>query len=191
MAVDKTAEREEKVRALQEKLTSGVEQLVTGADWKRVIEFAARFRSRSFSNTLLIALAHAEAFEKGLVPSPYPAYVAGYKQWQPVGPVGGRADPVETVHATRLVGLPYREGELFPQTSGDDRLVRSLLDSTSPCPRARRPGVGDRHQYAGGDRDGYLVRLQALPDRPGAEYCPDPPQPQHTGRPREPAGDPL
>lgn len=82
MAVDKTAEREERLRALQEKLTSGVEQLVTGEDWKRAIEFAARFRSRSFSNTLLIALAHAEAFEKGLVPSPYPTYVAGYKQWQ-------------------------------------------------------------------------------------------------------------
>ena len=85
MAVDKTAEREEKLRALRDKLTAGVEQLVTGEDWKRAIEFAARFRSRSFSNTLLIALAHAEAFEKGLVPNPYPTYVAGYRQWQHLG----------------------------------------------------------------------------------------------------------
>ena len=85
MVVDKTAEREEKLRALQEKLTSSVEQLVTGEDWKRAIEFAARFRGRSFSNSLLIAVAHAEAHEKGLVAAPYPTYVAGYKQWQQLG----------------------------------------------------------------------------------------------------------
>lgn len=85
MAVDKSAEREEKLRALQEKLASGVEQLVTGEDWKRAIEFAARFRGRSFGNTVLITLQAAEAYERGLVPSPYPTYVAGYRQWQQLG----------------------------------------------------------------------------------------------------------
>lgn len=85
MAVDRTAERDEKLRALQDKLIAGVEQLVTGEDWKRAVEFAARFRSRSFSNALLIAVQAAEAYEQGRIPSPDPSYVAGYRQWQQLG----------------------------------------------------------------------------------------------------------
>lgn len=82
MAVDKTTAREEKLRALQERLTTGVEQLVTGEDWKRALEFAAKFRSRSFGNSILIYVQHLEAYEQGRVPHPTPTLVAGYRQWQ-------------------------------------------------------------------------------------------------------------
>ena len=41
------AAREEKLEALQQKLTESVGALVTGEDWKRALEFAAKFRSRS------------------------------------------------------------------------------------------------------------------------------------------------
>lgn len=82
MAIDKNAAREEKLRALRERLTSGVEQLVTGEDWKRAMEFAAKFRSRSFGNSILIYVQHLEAYEKSRVPHPTPTHVAGYRQWQ-------------------------------------------------------------------------------------------------------------
>jgi hypothetical protein len=78
-------EREAKLAAVHAKLAESVSALVTGDDWKRALEFAAKFRSRSFSNVLLICQAHAEAFEQGRVPSPTPTYVAGYKQWQALG----------------------------------------------------------------------------------------------------------
>ena len=55
--------------------------LVTGDDWKRALEFAARFRSRSFNNTMLIYVQHYAAFQQGRVPEPMPTYVAGYRQW--------------------------------------------------------------------------------------------------------------
>lgn len=38
--------REAKLEALQQQLTASVEALVTGEDWKRALEFAAKFRSR-------------------------------------------------------------------------------------------------------------------------------------------------
>lgn len=41
------ASSEEKLDALQQKLAESVGNLVTGDDWKRAIEFAARFRTRS------------------------------------------------------------------------------------------------------------------------------------------------
>lgn len=75
------AAREEKLEALQQRLTESVGALVTGEDWKRVLDFAARFRSRSFNNTMLIYVQHHAAFEQGRVPAPVPTYVAGFKQW--------------------------------------------------------------------------------------------------------------
>lgn len=75
------AAREEKLQALQQKLNESVSALVTGEDWKRAMEFAARFRSRSFNNTVLIHVQHDAAFRAGLVPEPMPTYVAGFHQW--------------------------------------------------------------------------------------------------------------
>ena len=82
---EKIAERNAKIDALHAKLTGAVEQLVTGDDWRRAIEFAAKFRARSFNNTLLIWLQNYAAYEAGLVPDPFPQYVAGFKQWQQLG----------------------------------------------------------------------------------------------------------
>ncbi|CAL8974528.1 hypothetical protein TESS_TESS_02788 [Tessaracoccus sp. O5.2] len=47
------AKRDAKLDELHEKLTGAVETLVSGRDWARALAFAARFRSRSFNNTLL------------------------------------------------------------------------------------------------------------------------------------------
>jgi hypothetical protein len=79
------AEREAKIAELHERLASAVEQLVTGDAWVAALEFAARFRTRSFNNVLLIHAQHAAAFELGKVPDPVPSYVAGFKQWQALG----------------------------------------------------------------------------------------------------------
>jgi hypothetical protein len=38
-----------------------------------------------FTNTLLIWLQHAEAYEQGRVRTPEPTYVAGFRQWQQLG----------------------------------------------------------------------------------------------------------
>lgn len=82
---EKVAERDAKLDALQAKLTDAVQQLVTGEDWRHAMEFAARFRARSFNNTLLIWVQHAVAHAEGRVPDPNPTYVAGFKQWQSLG----------------------------------------------------------------------------------------------------------
>src|SRR5690606_36152409 len=77
--------REAKLDELYDKLTGAVERLVTGDDWADALRFAARFRSRSFNNVLLIWQQHVANFEAGNVETPFPSYVAGYKQWQQLG----------------------------------------------------------------------------------------------------------
>ncbi len=77
--------REEKLEEIASRLEAAVEELTTGEDWIRAITFAARFRSRSFGNTLLICSQHVAAYVEGRVTAPYPTYVAGYKQWQQLG----------------------------------------------------------------------------------------------------------
>lgn len=65
-------DRNAKVDALHEKLTSAVESLVAAEDWQRAMEFAARFRARSFNNTLLIWVQHAIAHAPKVVSPPPP-----------------------------------------------------------------------------------------------------------------------
>jgi hypothetical protein len=68
---------EAKLERLHAQLADAVATLVTGDDWVRAVEFAARFRSRSFNNTMLIWTQHLAAFEQGRVAEPTPTYVAG------------------------------------------------------------------------------------------------------------------
>lgn len=81
----KAAEREARLAELHERLNGAVDDLVSGEDWMRAMRFAARFRSRSFNNTLLIWLQHAAAFEAGETTTPEPTYVAGFHQWKALG----------------------------------------------------------------------------------------------------------
>lgn len=76
------AAQEAKLDELHERLSAAVETLVSGEDWARALAFAARFRSRSFNNTLLIWVQHEQAFAQGRTPVAVPSYVAGYKDWQ-------------------------------------------------------------------------------------------------------------
>jgi hypothetical protein len=79
------AARDAKLDALQQQLGNAVAALVTGDDWKRALTFAAQFRGRSFSNTMLIYAQHFAAYGEGRVPEPTPTYVAGFKQWLSLG----------------------------------------------------------------------------------------------------------
>lgn len=79
------SQRAAKLDAVHDKLIGAVDALVTGDDWRRALEFATRFRSRSFNNTMLISTQHFAAFNEGRVPEPVPSYVAGFKQWLSLG----------------------------------------------------------------------------------------------------------
>src|SRR4051812_35997652 len=77
--------REARLEALQQQLSDAVAALVTGEEWKRALTFAARFRSRSFNNTMLIYAQHYAAHKEGRVPHPTTTYVAGFHQWLSLG----------------------------------------------------------------------------------------------------------
>jgi antirestriction protein ArdC len=82
---DWKAAREEKLQRLQDRLARAVEAMTTGDDWIKAVQFAARFRSRSFSNTVLIWAQHIDAHAQGRVEAEYPTLVAGYRQWEQLG----------------------------------------------------------------------------------------------------------
>lgn len=79
------AGQREKLARLDEKIAQRVEQLVTGDDWLNALRFAARFRTRSFLNTLAIYFQHQAAFAEGRVPEPVPTLVAGHADWRRLG----------------------------------------------------------------------------------------------------------
>lgn len=77
--------RDAKLAEVSQRLETAVERLVSGDDWLAAMAFAARFRSRSFGNTLLIFAQHQDAHERGRVSEPFPTYVAGFQQWKVLG----------------------------------------------------------------------------------------------------------
>ena len=103
------AAREAKLEELQQQLAQSVIPLVTGEDWKRALEFAARFRSRSFINTMLIYVQHYSAYKEGRVPRA-DAHVAGFHQWLALGSqvVGGQHG-YPSSHLSQLGSRPARQ----------------------------------------------------------------------------------
>lgn len=79
------ASQQRKLERLDEQIAQRVEQLVTGDDWLNALRFAAKFRTRSFLNTLGIFIQHQQAFAKGRVPEPTPTLLAGYGEWRRLG----------------------------------------------------------------------------------------------------------
>lgn len=123
------AEQDAKLDALHERLTQAVSGLVSGEDWKRAMEFAARFRSRSFNNTLLIYVQHYSAFREGRVPEPMPTYVAGFKQWQSKGRAVMRGQSGYQI--------------LAPVTARFASATPEVEDSWRRLGRGERPGWGE------------------------------------------------
>lgn len=66
--------REEQLAALQERISEGVEALVSSEAWRAMLEVAARFHAYSLNNQLLIA-----------VQCPGATRVAGFRTWQGLG----------------------------------------------------------------------------------------------------------
>lgn len=67
-------QQRDKVAELLDRLQEGIAALVTGEDWRRMMEVASRFHRYSLWNTLAI-----------LVQRPDATHVAGYRMWQRVG----------------------------------------------------------------------------------------------------------
>ena len=69
-----SALRDDRLAAVHEQLAAGIEALVSGEDWKKMLEVAARFHRYSLNNIMLIGLQMPDATR-----------VAGYRAWQTLG----------------------------------------------------------------------------------------------------------
>lgn len=152
------APRDATLAELQERLTAAVERLVTGDDWRHALQFAARFRSRSFGNTLLIDAQHLDAWENGRVPNPEPSYVAGYKQWQSLGRQVIKGQPGYMIFAPVT-------GRFASSTPQDAESWRRLNRFEKP-----RPGEAMRSRMIGA-RPAYVWDISQttgdpIPERP-------------------------
>ncbi len=120
-------DRAARLEEMQEQLAGAVEALVSSADWRRAMAFAARFRSRSFNNTLLIWAQHLAAFEQGRVPEPVPSYVAGYRQWSSLGRKVRHGEPGYKIYAPLKV-------RMASSTPDDAASWRRLNPGEKPAP---------------------------------------------------------
>lgn len=138
-----------------------VKQLVTGDDWRRALEFATKFRSRSFHNVLLIHRAHEDNYAQGLVPGPTPTYVAGFRQWQSLGRSVMKGQPGTQIMAPVKV-------RVASMTPADPDSWRRLANS-----ERAKPGEATRYKMAG-LRPAYVWDISQTEGDP----IPEPPAPK-------------
>lgn len=155
------AKRQAQLEVLHERMVDKVEQLVTGEDWRRALEFATKFRSRSFHNVLLIYGTHEDAYAKGLVPTPTPTYVAGFRQWQTLGRSVMKGQPGTQIMAPVKVRVASRTPE-------DPDSWRRLASGEHP-----KPGETTRYKMAG-LRLAYVWDISQTEGDP----IPEPPKPK-------------
>jgi len=147
-----------RLEALHDQLVNAVDGLVSSDDWRRAIEFAARFRSRSFNNTLLIWAQHAAAYTAGRVPEPAPTYVAGFRQWQQLN------RSVEKGQSGYMIQAPVtaRYATPTPQVSESwRRLGRAEKPRLGEIVRSRMIGVKPAYVW-----DVSQTAGDAVPERP-------------------------
>ncbi len=70
----KTETRSDKLRAAHDKLQQAVAEIVSGDDWKRMLQVVSRFHRYSFNNHLMIFLQRPDA-----------TVVAGFNRWKSLG----------------------------------------------------------------------------------------------------------
>jgi hypothetical protein len=152
------AAREAKLEAIQKQLTQSVGALVTGDDWRRALEFAARFRSRSFNNTMLIYVQHYAAWQEGRVPEPQPTYVAGFRQWLSLN---RHVIQGQSGYAI-LAPVTARFASSTPEHAGSwRRLGRGEKPGRGEVVRARLVGLRPAHVWDVSQTDG-----EPIPERP-------------------------
>lgn len=161
MATDEEvrAARDAELDALHERLAGAVDQIVSGDDWRRALEFAARFRSRSFGNTLLIWAQHQDAFEEGWVPDPEPSYVSGYKQWQTLGRQVAKGQPGYMIFAP----VTGRFASSTPQDVESWRRRLGRLEKPKPGEAVRSRMIAARPAYVW---DVSQTTGDPIPERP-------------------------
>lgn len=150
--------REDRLDEMADHLATAVDALVSDDDWRAAIAFAARFRSRSFANNLLIGLQHNRNHASGLVPEAVPSYVAGYRQWQQLGRQVTKGQPGMVIRAP--VTRRYATRDVTDLASW-----RRLDKREKP-----RPGETVRHRMIG-VRPAYVWDVsqtsgEAIPERP-------------------------
>ncbi len=157
---DARAAREAKLDELHEKLTGAVESLVSGDDWRQALAFAARFRSRSFNNTMLIWVQHETAFEAGRVPEPFPTLVAGYRQWQGHGRQVMKGQPGYMIFAP----VTGRFATATPSDAGSWRRLGSReKPKAGEVVRSRMVGARPAYVWDASQTDGEPLPVQPVP----------------------------
>jgi hypothetical protein len=76
---------EARLEVAQRLLAAQVEQLQSGDDWRRYLDFQARLHCYSPRNVMLLAVQHERAYREGRVRAPELTQVAGFNTWRALG----------------------------------------------------------------------------------------------------------
>jgi len=146
--------KDDKVKALFERLKTGVQEIITGGRLEEMARFMARFHKYSFGNVLLI-----------LIQKPDAALCAGYKTWEKMGRHVKKGEKGIAIFAPRT----YRKEIVDEETGEVTDVITGLAGykivhvfdvsqtEGKPLPLPEEPELGDT--AAGRDLYGRLLAV--------------------------------
>ena len=102
--------RSDRLQQAHERLTEAVASIVTGDDWKRMLETAAKFHRYSFNNQLLIFLQRPDATR-----------VAGFNRWRSLGRMVRKGEKGIAILAPCKYKVPPENGPSAASPGGQNK----------------------------------------------------------------------
>ncbi|WP_238384881.1 ArdC-like ssDNA-binding domain-containing protein, partial [Segeticoccus rhizosphaerae] len=75
----------ERIAVAQDRIESAVAALQSGKQWRDYLRLQSSLHGYSANNVWLLTTQHHQAWEKGLVSTPWPTCVAGFQAWRRLG----------------------------------------------------------------------------------------------------------
>lgn len=149
-------EREERLQAVQDKLATGVAELINSDQWRAMLKATAKFHTYSWRNSLLLVLQDPDATQ-----------VAGYRTWQSLGRQVRRGEKGLQV----LAPLTYRPKER--EAGRESPTAGATPDDGEEQPSRRISGWKIEHVYDIRQTDGEplpVVSPEQVSDEPPAGF---------------------
>lgn len=160
-AKDSAAQTAARIAHAQARIAQAVARIQSGDDWRDYLRLQSRLHSYSGNNTLLIWLQHAEAYEQGMVATPWPTYVAGFQTWKALG---------------RSVDKGQHGYQILAPNRHAARVAIDAADARRPLTRDELPAPGESVETHQGILGFRIEHVFAAEQTSGADL-PAPPTP--------------
>lgn len=152
----------ERVALAQARIEAAVAAIQSGSEWRSYLKLQSTLHAYSANNVWLICGQHAVAFERGLVGTAWPTYVAGFNTWKALG-----RSVVKGQHGYQILAPNRRAARVATDAAGHARTLGA----------DEKPAAGESLETRR-VLNGFRIEHVFAAEQTSGEALPEPPMPK-------------